>query len=171
LRTNSTTLPSHPPSPRDKSLVPTPSPPTPAIAIAFIVESAIILVNASLHLGSHEPPRHTASLLLIAAPSCILLAPLAVAKLWLGAVPQLDSPSLRKDGVCSIVGAIMAFCVALSAGIRQRGAGHNSWWTDGAVAIVVALCLLVYGLRTLVKNYRANIRWWRGEFWRGGGGR
>ena len=97
----------------------------------------------------------------------------------------------------------MAFCVALSAGIRQRGAGHGSWWTDGAVAIVVALCLLVvrkhvppspsprthapthrapthppthaplpqYGLRTLVKNYRANIRWWRAEFWRGGGGR
>ena len=31
---------------------------------------------------------------------------------------------------------------------------------------------MVYGLRTLVKNYRANNRWWLREFWwRGGGAR
>ena len=60
-------------------------------------------------------------------------------KLWLGAVKNLDSPSLRKDGVCSAVGALIAFCVAISGLVEHT----PSWWADGAVAIVVALCLLV----------------------------
>ena len=39
---------------------------------------------------------------------------LGLAKLWLGASPNLDSPSLRKDGVCSAAGSLM---------VRFRGSG------------------------------------------------
>lgn len=55
----------------------------------------------------------------------------------------LNSASLYKDGVCSLLGTVLALALFINSLIIESRAA--AWWLDPTVAIVASLLTLVYG--------------------------
>lgn len=81
---------------------------------------------------------------------------------------QLHSPSLRKDGLCSFIGAILAFAMFFNGVLVLSTQKEDNiwWWLDPTVALVCALVALVYGLYGMYKAYVIDgypifsCQWW-----------
>lgn len=65
-----------------------------------------------------------------AIPSMIVLSMLAAMKVYLGY--RIDSPSLKKDGACSAVGALLALGILIGNGVYKNH--DHFWWFDAATA-------------------------------------
>ena len=63
---------------------------------------------------------------------------------------KLDSPSLKKDGICSGAGAFISAGTALGGVMLLSGA--DSWWFDSTVAVLVCTFLFMYACWTLTRN-------------------
>lgn len=79
---------------------------------------------------------------------------------------QLNSESLYKDGICSMVGAILSaslFCNTII--ILTSGGG--AWWLDPTVALICGLGSLAYGLHGVYIAYVVeglpifSRKWWK----------
>ena len=88
---------------------------------------------------------------------------LGAAKLHVGGL--IKSPALRKDGMCSLAGALMSAGVLLSAVLEDL---TDVWWADCFVAIIVALGLGAKGGHSLVQAGQSGQLWWTMAFWTGG---
>ena len=115
-----------------------------AIAIAFVVLGALVGLNAVLHLANGEEVEHHELLAAVSAPSTVAFGVLGLVKLHIGRrcaparvdgparhapsptgsvrpdarplAPRIESGSLRKDGLCSLAGALLS----------RRSASHVS---------------------------------------------
>ena len=139
-----------------------------AIALTFILLAATVMSVASVHLSEQEAPKDVEILLILAVPSVLIFGTLGGLKLWVGATFNLDSPSLRKDGYCSVCGAIMSVGVMLGASLDLGG--EAVWWLDSTIAIVIAAGLLAVGARSVAHNIQQGNRFWTVEFWHTPGG-
>lgn len=130
------------------------------IAFAFIALALTVGSVASVHLHHAEEPEQVSKLIALAAPSVVFCLLLGVFKHRVGSL--VDSPSLKKDGICSLCGAGLSLGVMVG-GLLLLYDIDGSWWLDGAIAVTVSAGLLVYGLFTLVKNQ--DLKWWERQFW------
>jgi hypothetical protein len=79
---------------------------------------------------------------------------------------KLQSPSLRKDGLCSGLGAILTFTMFFNAVLAMNSKDHFWWWLDPFVALLCGLGALVYGVYGMHKAYVRdgypifNWQWW-----------
>lgn len=78
---------------------------------------------------------------------------------------RLQSHSLKKDGICSLIGTIMG--VALFFNTLIIAGNEEAWWINPLVALLVgnfALLYGIYGLRTAYKQGLpiSSCDWWRG---------
>jgi len=129
------------------------------ISWTFVIIAFVVGGQACAHLASeHAAEAHTA-LLTLAIISVFLLAGLGIGK-WIISV-KLKSSVLKKDAICSLAVAVMSLGVAISAGAYK--ANDSVWFFDASVAVVTAIFLLVYGLRTLFFH---GHRWWSPSFWK-----
>jgi len=87
---------------------------------------------------------------------------LGAAKLHVGGL--IKSPALRKDGMCSLAGALMSAGVLLSAVLEDL---TDIWWADCFVAIIVALGLGAKGGHSLILAGQSGQLWWTMKFWTG----
>lgn len=77
----------------------------------------------------------------------------------------LDSSSLRKDGICSALGATLAAALFLETVLITSTDG-TFWWADPFIALLCGLGSLAYGLKSVYKAYvRDNLpvcsySWW-----------
>lgn len=131
------------------------------IAIAFIVLAVVVGSVAISHLSHEEAPSDVGALIGLSTPSMIVFLVLGVIKLHIG--QETRSPSMRKDGLCSLCGALLSLGVLIGAGVVSGD--KNGWWIDAAVAVVVSAGLLLYGVYTLWKNARQGNEWWTAAFW------
>ena len=134
-----------------------------AIATTFILLAICVVSVASVNLDKKKEPTDEALLLALAVPSILIFGVLGVLKLWMGATWNLDSSSLRKDGYCSVCGAVISFGVLIGAALELSGNGV--WWLDSTVAIIIALGLSIVGLKSLVHNAAIGNKFWTYEFW------
>lgn len=78
---------------------------------------------------------------------------------------RLNSPSLKKDGICSLIGTIMAVALFVNTLIiNQR---EEAWWIDPVVALLAGLFALFYGILCVRSARKQGIPigswdWWRG---------
>ena len=78
---------------------------------------------------------------------------------------RLQSHSLKKDGICSLIGTIMA--VALFINTLIIAGSEEAWWINPVVALIVGIFALLYGIwavRTALKQGLpiGSCDWWRG---------
>lgn len=77
----------------------------------------------------------------------------------------LNSSSLRKDGICSALGTILAVSLFFNTSMTMASNG-SLWWLDPLVAIVCGIGSMVYGLKGVYKAYVKegapifNCSWW-----------
>ena len=110
----------------------------------------------------HERDRDIVELIVLYTPSTVLFVALGGAKLHVGTA--IKSPALRKDGMCSLAGALMSTGVLASAVIEET---TDIWWVDCMVAILVAAALGAKGASTLWRTAEAGTAWWTWAFWCG----
>lgn len=76
----------------------------------------------------------------------------------------LQSASLRKDAICSLLGAILSGSLFINSLIILNRS--SAWWLDPLVAFSVASASLLYGLSSIYRAYVVkgipvcDIRWW-----------
>jgi Cation efflux family len=76
----------------------------------------------------------------------------------------LDSPSLNKDGICSLIGTTLS--ASLFADTLIIKTAPSVWWIDPVVAIICGFASLVYGLKALyVARYVESLPIFSGSWW------
>ena len=78
---------------------------------------------------------------------------------------RLESHSLKKDGICSLIGTILA--VALLINTLIIASAEEAWWINPIVALMVGAAALMYGILSLKSAVRQGLPivscdWWRG---------
>lgn len=134
-----------------------------AIGVTFIFLAVAVVAVAGQHLANSEEPDDPLTLMILSIPSVIVFGVLGIGKLWLGSRAQLDSSSLRKDGLCSVCGSLLSVAVLVSSSLQY--AGDGIWWLDGAAAVAISAGLFVVGMRTMVHNALQGNRFWDPRFW------
>jgi len=79
---------------------------------------------------------------------------------------RLNSPSLKKDGICSLIGTIMAVALFINTLIIAQK--EEAWWIDPVVAILVGLFAFFYGILCVRSASKKGMPigswdWWRGK--------
>lgn len=140
------------------------------IAFSFLLLAVIVGGIASAHLSAEEAPDSLKLLVALSVPCVVIFGALGVLKFHMGR--KLDSPSLKKDGICSGAGAFISAGTALGGIMLLSGA--DSWWFDSTVAVLVCTFLFMYACWTLTRNAIkkdavtgtwAPEKWWTLEWW------
>lgn len=101
------------------------------------------------------------ALLFLSVPGFAVFLVLGLIKLRLGY--KTKSASMKKDALCSLIGALLSFCVAIGYAIVQLS--HFWWWFDAACALVASAGLFLFGCHDLWNNARKGHAWWTTTFW------
>mmetsp|Transcript_23154 Transcript_23154/g.78141 ORF Transcript_23154/g.78141 Transcript_23154/m.78141 type:complete len:124 (-) Transcript_23154:290-661(-) len=101
------------------------------------------------------------ALLYLSIPGFVVFALLGLIKLRLGY--KTRSASMKKDAICSLIGAALSLCVAI--GNLLVRVSSSWWWFDAACALVASLGLLLFGSHDLWNNAAKGHSWWRARFW------
>lgn len=134
-----------------------------AISMILVVLGVAIWITAieDFVRGQEESNQQTTALV-ISGVSSFLFSILTVFKFRYAKV--LDSPSLYKDGICSMIGTILSVSLFINTLIIVEA--PSAWWIDPAVAIACGVVSFVYGVWTLyVANCKMGLpifssRWW-----------
>lgn len=76
----------------------------------------------------------------------------------------LESESLYKDGICSLIGAVLAVALFLNTLIIHNS--PNAWWLDPVIALIAGFLALFYGIYTVhvarsrEKHAIFSLAWW-----------
>ncbi|KAJ1463275.1 hypothetical protein M885DRAFT_584138 [Pelagophyceae sp. CCMP2097] len=132
------------------------------ISIMFVVLALIVAIDAAGDLANEEEEGDVTELIVLYTPSMLLFLFLGLAKMHVGRA--IRSPALRKDGVCSLAGALLSFGVLVSALLEEL---TDIWWADSLIALVVAGGLGLKGVLSVAAATRQGVRWWSLGFWMG----
>jgi divalent metal cation (Fe/Co/Zn/Cd) transporter len=115
-----------------------------AIGVVMLAVSLYLAVRAVISLSEHSVPEESVPGIVLSACAVFVLGVLARAKLRLAF--RLDSPGLRGDGVLSLAGALLAAATLASVALDHA---FGWWWSDAAVALLIAALLALEGSRTV----------------------
>lgn len=76
---------------------------------------------------------------------------------------DLDSPSLHKDGVCSLIGTCLSASLLFTTAIVDSAPG--AWYIDPIVSLIIGVSATVYGFRVVIKMMQDGVPifnpgWW-----------
>lgn len=120
-----------------------------------------ITAIADIMRGQEDPGQQNAALA-ISFISFVVFIFLAIFKFHYA--KALQSPSLYKDGICSMIGTVLSASLFIDTLIIT--AAPSAWLLDPIVAIGCGLASFVYGMWTLYKAWRKegvpifSLRWW-----------
>ena len=75
----------------------------------------------------------------------------------------LDSQSLYKDGICSLIGTCLSASLLLTTAIIERA--PNAWYIDPIVSIVIGVSATVYGFRVIIRLLNDGVPLFHKDFW------
>jgi hypothetical protein len=140
-----------------------------SIAISIILTilgiGVIIVAIDDFAKGEEELSSLQNTVVGVAALSIIVFGTFVAFKFQYSA--KLDSQSLYKDGVCSLIGTIMAVAMFVNGLLLKVSTGF--WWIDPIVALVAGLGAIWFGLlgpqESVFSSYKAgvpifNMGWW-----------
>lgn len=136
-----------------------------SVAISFILIllgfQCIIAALSDVARGRQEETEKEAALIL-SFFSILVFGSIAVLKFRYS--KALESESLYKDGICSLIGAVLAAALFLNTLIIDKS--PHAWWLDPIVAFIAGVLAFVYGIYTVhVARSRENhavfsLAWW-----------
>jgi peptidoglycan/LPS O-acetylase OafA/YrhL len=109
-----------------------------------------------------EVPDQLKSVVVVAFFSIFIFGILAMFKFKYASI--LESPSLYKDGICSLIGAILSGALLINTLIIDESPGV--WWIDPLVSFGAATAAIVIGVRAVwAARYEENLpifnlSWW-----------
>lgn len=133
-----------------------------SLVLALLGGGTVITASEDFASGQ-EDLEDLYSLYYVSFFSTIIFGVLALIKFHYAT--KLGSPSLRKDGVCSAIGGVLAASVFISTVLAVSTEG-DLWWLDPLIAIICGLGSLIYGLYGIYKAYVIDghpvctLRWW-----------
>lgn len=133
-----------------------------SIVLALLGGGTIITSAEDFGAGK-EDYEDIFALYYVAFISMLVFGFLAWIKFHYGA--KLESPSLKKDGVCSAIGAALAAGVFGNTVLTMSSNG-DLWWMDPLFSLICGIGALVFGLYGIFKAYVrdghpiCNMRWW-----------
>jgi len=136
-----------------------------SVAISFIlVLLGLAVLIAALEDFAHgeESIDNLRRVAVISIVSVFVFGAMTVVKFHMAKL--LQSASLRKDGVCSLIGTILSGSLFVNTLIIMKQS--NAWWLDPFVAFSCAIGSLIYGLSSIYRAYVVqgipvcNFRWW-----------
>jgi len=127
------------------------------IGVTFVSSSGLLFCSAAYKLIAWDPrdPSHQGQdfnyAILLSLASAAVFGILAQRKFRLA--NALNSQVLRKDALCSVLGAILAFICAMAGFVEEASGNPESMMVvDCAASSLIAFILLVEGGRTLCHN-------------------
>ena len=124
-----------------------------SIAISFfMVALGMCIISASfsdLSRGQEDETVNEKAILLMSFFSIFVFGILSRIKFHYAA--KLDSPSMYKDGVCSVIGTFLAGALFLNTAIIMRY--PTIWWVDPIAAFVAGIVAIVLGVRAIYDAY------------------
>jgi hypothetical protein len=136
-----------------------------SIAISFILAllGLSIIVTAGFDLSrGQEVPEGIKAEAIIAFLSIFIFGGLSVIKFHFAEI--LESPSLYKDGICSLIGTVLSGALFINTLIIDRAPDH--WWIDPLVAMGAGIGAIFIGVqavwlaRSKDKLPIFNYKWW-----------
>lgn len=76
---------------------------------------------------------------------------------------DLDSLSLYKDGICSLIGTILSASLLLTTAIIDYA--PNAWYIDPIVSLIIGISAIVYGFRVVLKMVMDGIPIFHPDWW------
>ena len=76
---------------------------------------------------------------------------------------DLDSKSLYKDGICSLIGTCLSASLLLTTAIIDHA--PNAWVLDPIVSVIIGIGATFYGSRTVVKRVKNGVPIFHPEWW------
>ena len=134
-----------------------------AISFTLIILGFSIIGTAinDLKQGANEP-YDLAGAVIISFFSIPLFFVLTVLKFRYA--DQLSSPSLYKDGICSLIGTVLA--TAMFVNSLLIASTPEAWWVDPLIALVGGLCAIWIGAKAVIEaQFKDKIpifslKWW-----------
>jgi len=139
-----------------------------SVAISFILVvlgfCAVIVACVDMKHGGEEiSDKNLWLLYYIAFFSILCFGGMGIFKFRYAAV--LQSPSLQKDGMCSLLGAVLALSLFFNS-VLSLSTDGKLWWLDPAVAFICGIVCLIYGLYSLYIPFVVEglpifrLQWW-----------
>jgi hypothetical protein len=119
-----------------------------SIAISFLMIAlgiCIILTSVSDFSRGQEDTAQVNAILFISFISIFLFGTLSMIKIRYAS--KLNSPSMYKDGICSVIGTFLALALFLNTAIVIRY--PNIWWVDPIAAFAAGVVAIVLGIRAI----------------------
>merc|ERR1712038_823191 len=139
-----------------------------SIGISFVIIllgfMIVIAAFEDFARGKKEEHKETWVLYYISFFSMIVFGGLGLVKFRFS--KMLSSESLYKDGICSMVGAILSASLFCNTVLYIASSG-GAWWLDPIVALICGLGSLVYGLHGIYIAYVVeglpifSRKWWK----------
>ena len=136
-----------------------------SIAISFILVILGLVVMATAiddYTKGNEEPDQLDEILAVSFFSVVIFGTLASFKFHYSNC--LESPSLYKDGLCSLIGTVLAGTLFINTLIIRENS--DFWWIDPLVSLMCGIGSLLLGLWHLYQaRYKENIpilslHWW-----------
>lgn len=128
-----------------------------ALAVLLLILGACKLLAWDPEEEQHAHLEHYGAnySVMLSLPSAVIFGVLAMAKFRLSRL--LRSHVLEKDALCSVLGAVLALIVGV-AGLIEEASGNPADMAivDVAASTIIAIILLVEGLRTLRHNTKTD---------------
>jgi hypothetical protein len=123
-----------------------------SIAISFLMVAlglCIIMTSVSDFSRGQEESDNVNAILFISFVSIFLFGALAMIKIRFAS--KLNSPSMYKDGICSVIGTFLAVALFINTAIVIRY--PNIWWVDPIAAFAAGVVAIVLGIRAIWNAY------------------
>ena len=78
---------------------------------------------------------------------------------------ELDSASLYKDGICSLIGTCLSGSLLLTTSIINKA--PNAWYIDPIVSLLIGLSAIVYGWKVVVVQLQNGVPIFHKDWWLG----
>ena len=136
-----------------------------SVAISFILFFlGIAIFSAAINdfRRGQDEPYDRAAAFVIAFFSIPIFATLTVIKFRFA--HKLDSASLYKDGICSLIGTVLAAALFVNIIIVENS--PESWWADPLIALFAGFFAMFVGVQALYVSYTAeqlpifSVSWW-----------
>lgn len=121
-----------------------------SIVLAILGFGTILSSTEDFASGKEESMENLNVIYYVALVSIFIFGLMATVKFQYARV--LNSSSLRKDGICSALGTILAVSLFFNTSMALASNGRL-WWLDPLVAIACGIGSLVYGLKGIYKAY------------------
>ena len=132
-----------------------------AISMVIGILGLFIFCVAIFDFLDNDPEQDLALLFIISFVSIIVFGGLTVVKFKYAT--ELDSPSLHKDGICSLIGTCLSASLLLTTAIVEEH--PKAGYLDPVVSLLVGVTAIFYGFKVIIDLLVNGVPIFHPEWW------